>query len=36
MNDGVASCANNAALALGITLQQPLQPQIDHLSRRHT
>ncbi|WP_439590663.1 hypothetical protein [Hydrogenophaga sp.] len=36
LNDGVVSCANDAALALGIRLQQPLQPQIDHLSRRHT
>ncbi|OSZ73019.1 hypothetical protein [Hydrogenophaga sp. IBVHS1] len=34
--DGVVSCANDAALALGIRLQQPLQPQMDNLSRRHT
>ena len=36
LNDGVVNCANDAALALGIRLQQALQPQIDHLSRRHT
>lgn len=35
LNDGVVSCANDAALALGIRLQHALQPQIDHLSRRH-
>jgi hypothetical protein len=36
LSDGVVSCANDAALALGIQLQQPLQPQMDNLSRRHT
>ena len=36
LGDGVVSCANDAALALGIKLQQPLQPQMDNLSRRHT
>ncbi len=36
LNDGVVSCANAAALALGIQLQQALQPQMDQLSRRQT
>ncbi|MGE0098116.1 MAG: hypothetical protein AB7S86_07180 [Hydrogenophaga sp.] len=36
LDDGVVSCANDEAQALGIRAHEPLQPQIDQLSRRHT
>jgi hypothetical protein len=36
LNDGVVSRANDEAKALGIRANEPLQPQIDQLSRRPT